>query len=84
MTGGERKRQQQEQQRAWLEQQIKERKQADLDRKNAEQVLLDSLQARDRQLVEIDQIQRSNKDQMQEALMKFNQKLVGFFLWFSL
>ncbi|KAL5284622.1 RIBC2 family protein [Megaselia abdita] len=75
LTGGERKRQQKEQQRAWLEQQIKERKQAELDRKNAEQVILDSLQARDRQLVEIDQIQRSNKDKMQEAVMKFNQKL---------
>ena len=71
----ERKKQQRAQQRAWLEQQIKERKQADLDRKNADHVLLSSLQARDRQLCEIDQIQRSNNQKKLEVITNFNIKL---------
>lgn len=73
----ERKRAQQNQQRAWLQQQMLERKQAENDRRKADKTLQMAVEARDRRALELDAAERQSRRQIQSSAARFNINLVS-------
>lgn len=74
----ERKRAQQNQQRAWLQQQMLERQQAENDRRKADKTLQMAVEARDRRALELDAAERQSRRQIQSSAARFNLNLVRF------
>lgn len=73
----ERKRAQQNQQRAWLQQQMLERQQAENDRRKADKTLQMAVEARDRRALELDAAERQSRRQIQSSAARFNINLVS-------
>ncbi|XP_055852803.1 RIB43A-like with coiled-coils protein 2 [Episyrphus balteatus] len=71
----DRQRAQKNQQRAWLEQQMRERKQAEEDRKRADKILQESLNARDRRLMEMSVAERETQLKIKESIRRYNEML---------
>lgn len=71
----ERQRRQREQQRAWLDQQIKERKQAENARRQADKVIEESIQSRDQRLEEMAKSERKVRNQVLDSIQQFNSQL---------
>lgn len=69
---------QRDQQRAWLQQQMGERKMAEHDRKMADQQLQNAVVARDRRAQDMDAAERNSRHQLQLSATRYNQILVGF------
>lgn len=67
---------QRQQQRAWLQQQITERKTAEHDRKTADRELQNALESRDRRALEMDAEERRARQQIQMLSVNFNKTLV--------
>lgn len=68
----ERKQKQREQQRAWLDQQILERKHAEDSRLQAEKALQESMQSRDNRLQDMASSERKIRDQVVDSIRRFN------------
>lgn len=71
----ERKKIQCEQQKAWLRQQIAERKQAERDREESDRLFLEAQAVRDQRALELDEAEKNIKKKMLESTIKFNEKL---------
>ncbi|XP_013111915.2 RIB43A-like with coiled-coils protein 2 [Stomoxys calcitrans] len=71
----ERQRRQREQQRAWLDQQIKERKQAENARLQADRVIYESINARDQRLEDMANSERKVRHQVLDSIQQFNCEL---------
>ncbi|CAD7091253.1 unnamed protein product [Hermetia illucens] len=71
----ERRKNQRNQQRAWLEQQIHERRQAEENKLKADRLLQEALVARDQRAIELDSSERNNRKKMQEAIREYNRNL---------
>lgn len=72
----ERLRVQRDQQRAWLQQQMTERKMAENDRKMADRQLQNAVEARDRRAQDLDAAERNTREQMQISASRYNKILV--------
>lgn len=70
-----RKQKQREQQRAWLDQQILERKQAEESRLQAEKALQESLESRDKRLEDMAKSERKIRNQIVDSIRKYNCQL---------
>lgn len=68
----ERKQKQREQQRAWLDQQIMERKHAEDSRLQAEKALQESMQSRDNRLQDMASSERKIRDQVVDSIRRYN------------
>lgn len=68
---------QKDQQKAWLQQQIRERQQAEQDRLAAERSAQAALEALDRKALELDESERKTRRQIQKSTTKFNLNLVS-------
>uniref|UniRef100_A0A182Y3U1 Uncharacterized protein n=1 Tax=Anopheles stephensi TaxID=30069 RepID=A0A182Y3U1_ANOST len=66
-----------EQQRSWLEQQIREKRQAEIDRRAAEQFLEDSLMSRENRLHQLASQERYARSKIHEAVNEFNRRLMN-------
>uniref|UniRef100_A0A182PYL7 RIB43A-like with coiled-coils protein 2 n=1 Tax=Anopheles epiroticus TaxID=199890 RepID=A0A182PYL7_9DIPT len=66
-----------EQQRSWLEQQIREKRQAEIDRRAAEQFLETALMSRENRLNQLASQERYARGQVQEAVNEFNRRLMA-------
>lgn len=73
----ERKKAQMEQQRAWLQQQIQERRQAEEDRAKADRIIQETLEARDRRANDLEAFERMSRRQIKESVVRFNMKLAA-------
>ncbi|XP_036327094.1 RIB43A-like with coiled-coils protein 2 [Rhagoletis pomonella] len=71
----ERKLRQQAQQRAWLDQQVQERKQAEDARIKADLVMQESIASRDKRLEDMANAERKIRNQMTAAIYDFNSQL---------
>lgn len=80
MSSDARKKLQLEQTKAWLEQQIKEQRQAEKDRKDAEDAYQAAVVGRDNRAQELDRLERECKTKLQEAICGFNKSLVNIYL----
>uniref|UniRef100_A0A1I8JVW4 RIB43A-like with coiled-coils protein 2 n=1 Tax=Anopheles quadriannulatus TaxID=34691 RepID=A0A1I8JVW4_ANOQN len=65
-----------EQQRSWLEQQIREKRQAELDRRAAETFLESSLMSREQRLHQLASQERYARGKIQQAVNEFNRRLM--------
>lgn len=72
----ERKKLQIDQTRAWLSQQIEERKAAEKERKDAEEAYKAAVIARDARAVELDQMEKQCRKRLELACARYNQALV--------
>lgn len=72
----ERIRSQKDQQRAWLQQQIRERQSAENDKRQAERNIQAAIEARDRRSLEMDEAERAARRQIQSSAARFNLNLV--------
>ena len=68
---------QKDQQRAWLQQQMREREQAENDKMQADRISQQALEARDRRALELDESERQTRRQIMLATTKFNLNLVS-------
>ncbi|XP_049300841.1 RIB43A-like with coiled-coils protein 2 [Anopheles funestus] len=66
-----------EQQRSWLEQQIREKRQAEIDRRAAEKFLEDSLMSRENRLHQLATQERFARGKIHEAVNEFNRRLMN-------
>ncbi|XP_053659615.1 RIB43A-like with coiled-coils protein 2 [Anopheles marshallii] len=66
-----------EQQRSWLEQQIREKRQAEIDRRAAEKFLEDSLMSRENRLHQLATQERYARGKIHEAVNEFNRRLMN-------
>lgn len=73
----ERHRVQRDQQRAWLQQQIEERRSADNDRKQADRLLQLAIESRDRRAQEMDAAERRTREQTRASDADFNRTLAA-------
>ncbi|XP_052867965.1 RIB43A-like with coiled-coils protein 2 [Anopheles cruzii] len=64
-----------EQQRSWLEQQIREKRQAEIDRRAAERFLEEALMARETHLHQLTSQERYAREKIHEAVNEFNRRL---------
>uniref|UniRef100_A0A1Y9HAN8 RIB43A-like with coiled-coils protein 2 n=1 Tax=Anopheles farauti TaxID=69004 RepID=A0A1Y9HAN8_9DIPT len=71
-----RKKVQIEQQRSWLEQQIREKRQAEVDRRAAEKYLEDALMSRENRLHQLTAQERHAREKIHEAVNEFNRRLM--------
>ncbi|XP_011189392.1 RIB43A-like with coiled-coils protein 2 [Zeugodacus cucurbitae] len=71
----ERKLRQRAQQRAWLDQQVQERKQAEEDRIKADLIMQESIASRDKRLEDMANDERKIRNQMTAAIYDFNTQL---------
>ncbi|XP_005179848.1 RIB43A-like with coiled-coils protein 2 [Musca domestica] len=71
----ERQRRQRDQQRAWLDQQIAERKQAENARLQSDRVLQESIQSRDQRLEEMAKSERKTRNQILDSIQQYNNEL---------
>ncbi|XP_075160866.1 RIB43A-like with coiled-coils protein 2 [Haematobia irritans] len=71
----ERQRRQREQQRAWLDQQIQEKKQAEIARQQADRVIYESIQSRDQRLQDMACSERKVRNQMHNSIYEYNSEL---------
>lgn len=74
----ERQRTQKEQMKAWLCQQIQERKAAEKEQKEAEEAYKAAVIARDARAIQLDQMEKECKKRLELACARYNQALVGF------
>lgn len=77
LTMRDRRRVQMEQQRAWLEQQIAERKLAEENRKKAEMIEYEATMARERRALELQEQERRAKNQLYAATVQYNRALAS-------
>jgi hypothetical protein len=75
LSGKDRAKMQKEQQRIWLEQQIREKRQAEIDRKLHEKMLEDSLEARERLVTQMAMKEQCEKNKIQTEINEFNKRL---------
>ena len=68
---------QKDQQRAWLQQQMREREQSENDKMQADRISQQALEARDRRALELDESERQTRRQIMLATTKFNLNLVS-------
>ncbi|XP_053670756.1 RIB43A-like with coiled-coils protein 2 [Anopheles nili] len=66
-----------EQQRSWLEQQIREKRQAEIDRRAAEKFLEDTLISRENRLHQLASQERYAREKIHEAVNEFNRRLMS-------
>ncbi|XP_058451604.1 RIB43A-like with coiled-coils protein 2 [Malaya genurostris] len=71
----QRKRLQMQQQRSWLEQQIREKRQAQMDRKASEKFLEESMEAREQRLNQLTAENRNSQHKILGAISQFNRQL---------
>ncbi|XP_058812443.1 RIB43A-like with coiled-coils protein 2 [Topomyia yanbarensis] len=71
----QRKRLQMQQQRSWLEQQIREKRQAEIDRVAAEKCLEEAMEARERRVQQLTAEKRNSRNKLQGAISQFNRQL---------
>ncbi|XP_058060489.1 RIB43A-like with coiled-coils protein 2 [Anopheles bellator] len=64
-----------EQQRSWLEQQIREKRQAEIDRRAAERFLEEALMARETHLHQLTSQERYAREKIHDAVNEFNRRL---------
>lgn len=76
LMSSERIKAQKDQQKAWLQQQMKERQQADEDRRKAEKQIQTALEVRDKRALELAEAERDTRRLIQESTAKFNLDLV--------
>ncbi|XP_055613285.1 RIB43A-like with coiled-coils protein 2 [Uranotaenia lowii] len=76
LTGGQRKRMQIQQQKSWLEQQIREKRREELDRVAASKFLQEALEARERKALKLAAEEREARCKIQESINQFNKSLV--------
>lgn len=76
LMNSERIKAQKDQQKAWLQQQMKERQQANDDRNKAEREIQAALEARDKRALELADAERETRRLIQESTAKFNLDLV--------
>ncbi|XP_050089461.1 RIB43A-like with coiled-coils protein 2 [Anopheles aquasalis] len=67
---------QREQQRSWLEQQIREKRQAEIDRRAAERFLEETLMSREARVHQLNSQERYAREKIQEAVNEFNCRLM--------
>ncbi|XP_055389075.1 RIB43A-like with coiled-coils protein 2 [Condylostylus longicornis] len=77
----ERKRLQKQQLKAWLEQQMKEKRQAEADRNEADIILQKTMNSRDQLALEMANMERNNAQRMQYAVLNYNKKLANEQNW---
>ena len=75
LGGKNRSKAQKEQQRIWLEQQIREKRQAEIDRLQREKMLEDSLDARERLIYEMAEKEKGEKHKLKAEINEFNKNL---------
>ncbi|XP_055905990.1 RIB43A-like with coiled-coils protein 2 [Eupeodes corollae] len=75
LNEADRRQAQRNQQKAWLEQQMKERKQAEEDRIKAENIFQESMKARDQRLLEMSMAERENQYKIKESIRLYNEML---------
>uniref|UniRef100_A0A182MJH0 RIB43A-like with coiled-coils protein 2 n=1 Tax=Anopheles culicifacies TaxID=139723 RepID=A0A182MJH0_9DIPT len=66
-----------EQQRSWLEQQIREKRQAEIDRRAAEKFLEDALMSRENRLHQLASQEQYARGKIHEAVNEFNRRLMN-------
>lgn len=71
----ERHRVQRDQQRAWLQQQMQERRAADNDRAQADRQTQLAIESRDRRAQEMDAAERQTRDQIRASAVEYNRRL---------
>lgn len=71
----ERKKAQIDQQKSWLQQQITERQQAEKDRIKAEKILEDTLEARDRRALQLEEAERNSRREIHASIARYNLSL---------
>ncbi|XP_055636549.1 RIB43A-like with coiled-coils protein 2 [Toxorhynchites rutilus septentrionalis] len=76
LTEKERKQMQMQQQRSWLEQQIREKRRAEMDRIAGERFLEEALEARERRVLELAAEERNSRCKILEATNQFNKHLM--------
>lgn len=82
LMSAERQKAQKDQQRAWLQQQMKERQQAVHDRNEAERNIQAALEARDKRALELAESERETRRLIQTSTAKFNLDLVRVLSYF--
>lgn len=73
----ERKKAQIDQQKSWLQQQITERQQAEKDRIKAEKILEETLEARDRRALQLEEAERNSRREIQASIARYNLSLAS-------
>uniref|UniRef100_A0A1A9W4G0 RIB43A-like with coiled-coils protein 2 n=1 Tax=Glossina brevipalpis TaxID=37001 RepID=A0A1A9W4G0_9MUSC len=71
----ERKQRQREQQRAWLDQQVIERKQAEENRLKADKILQESIQSRDKRLEDMANSERRIRNEIVDSIRHYNSEM---------
>lgn len=77
LMNAERRKAQKDQQRSWLQQQIKERQQAVQDRNEADKNIQAALEARDKRALELADSERETRRLIHKSTAKFNLDLVS-------
>ncbi|XP_053682422.1 RIB43A-like with coiled-coils protein 2 isoform X1 [Sabethes cyaneus] len=67
---------QKQQQRSWLEQQIRDKRQAEMDRIASERFLDEALQAREKKVCQLAAEERTTRHKIQQAVNQYNQHLL--------
>lgn len=73
----ERKKSQIDQQKSWLQQQITERQQAEKDRIESERILEETLEARDRRALQLEEAERNSRREIQASIARYNLSLAS-------
>lgn len=77
MSSEQRQKIQHEEIRAWLDQQMEEKENAEKSRKLAEQAYEEAVIARDQRALELDKMEKHCRQKLYEACLRFNKALVG-------